>query len=51
MWKGHDFLDAARDISIWLKAKKTITDKTQTVSFEVLKAVLVQIAKKLIFPK
>lgn len=50
-WQGYDFLDAARDNSVWLKAKKTISEKTQSVSFELLKAVLVQISKDMIFLK
>jgi len=50
-WQGYDFLDAARDNSVWNKAKSTIAEKTTSVSFEVFKSVLVQIAKELIFPK
>ena len=50
-WKGYEFLDLARDNTIWKKAKKTIADKIQTGSFEVLMAVLVQMAKDMIFTK
>jgi len=50
-WEGHQFLNAARDKNIWHKAKTMISDKAESVSFEVFKAVLVQIAKEIIFSK
>ena len=50
-WQGYDFLDAARDNIVWNKAKNTVVEKTQSVSFEVFKALLIQIAKDMIFPK
>jgi len=42
-WDGHEFLDAARDESRWNRAKEAATRKTGTLSFEVLKQVLVKL--------
>jgi hypothetical protein len=39
-WEGHEFLDAAREPSQWAKAKKTLTEKTGGIGFEVLKELL-----------
>lgn len=39
-WAGHEFLDASREPGRWEKAKKLVMDKTGSLSFEVLKAVL-----------
>jgi hypothetical protein len=44
-WPGHEFLDASRKDSVWQKAKSTVLEKTGGLSFEVLKAVVVQLAK------
>ena len=44
-WDGHDFLDAAREESRWRKAMASIKQKAGAVSFEVVKQVLVSIAK------
>lgn len=44
-WAGHEFLDSSRNVSIWEKAKKIAMEKTGALSFEVLKAVLVQLGK------
>ena len=41
-WAGHEFLDASRDDSRWEKVKRLVADKTGSLSFEVLKAGLVQ---------
>lgn len=43
-WAGHDFLDAARNDTLWNKAKQTIGEKVGSVSFEVLKATLAALA-------
>jgi hypothetical protein len=45
-WQGHDFLDAARDNNIWNKAKKHLGNKLKSVSFEVLKCLLVSYGKQ-----
>lgn len=44
-WEGHEFLDASRNVSLWEKAKKLALEKTGALSFEVLKAILVQLSK------
>jgi len=42
---GHDFLNDARNDTVWRKTKSVIKDKGGTVSFEVLKVLVVQAAK------
>lgn len=44
-WAGHEFLDSSRSASVWEKAKNIAIEKTGALSFEVLKAVLVQLGK------
>lgn len=41
-WEGHEFMDASRDDSRWEKVKQLVAEKTGSLSFEVLKAGLVQ---------
>jgi hypothetical protein len=48
-WAGHEFLDASRNTSLWEKAKKVALDKTGALSFEVLKAILIQFGKDAVF--
>jgi hypothetical protein len=45
-WAGHEFLDAAREPSRWESAQTVTKQKAGTVSFEVLKQVLVSLAIK-----
>jgi hypothetical protein len=45
-WDGHDFLDAARSDTVWNEAQQTIKEKVGTVAFDMLKALLVTIAKE-----
>jgi predicted ArsR family transcriptional regulator len=47
-WSGHDFLDSARNQTLWKKALNLVKDKLGTASFEVLKFVLVQEAKEIL---
>ena len=42
---GHDFADAARNDSIWNKAKSLVVEKAGAVSIEVMKGLLVDLAK------
>ena len=35
-WKGHDFIDAAKNEHIWAKAKKTVLKETPLIAFDVL---------------
>ena len=44
-WDGHEFLDSARDDARWEAAKKTVTDKTGALEFDVLKALLSQLVR------
>ncbi len=45
-WQGHEFLDAARDQSTWNQAKRTISEKGGSLTFDVLKGVLTQLARQ-----
>lgn len=45
-WLGHEFLDAAKDDTIWSKAKNTILKPTAGVAFDVLLEWLKAEAKK-----
>jgi len=45
-WQGHDFLDAARNDTIWSKAKAKITELGIGFSMEITKATLISIAKE-----
>lgn len=39
-WAGHDFLDAARNDTVWRKAKDKIAETGSSWTFESLKALL-----------
>ena len=45
-WTGHEFLDAARDIGRWERAKGIVRDRVGQLSFETLKMVLSQLIKE-----
>ena len=36
-WSGHDFLDAARDETLWKKAKHTVMKPAASFTFEIVK--------------
>lgn len=44
-WEGHEFIDAARDESRWQKAKGMVAEKGGGITLDVLKALLVSLAK------
>jgi Hypothetical protein (DUF2513) len=44
-WNGHEFLEKAREPSRWVKAK-TILNRIGSWSFDILKDVLTDLAKK-----
>lgn len=44
-WDGHEFLDAAKDDTRWNKAKSLVKEKGGGAAFEVMKAVLIELAK------
>jgi hypothetical protein len=45
-WEGHEFLEATRDDGLWKKAKDTTLSKGGGLTLDVLKAVLVELAKR-----
>jgi len=45
-WQGHEFLEASRNESTWNKAKRIVIDKTGGLSVDVLKALLISMAKE-----
>lgn len=50
-WAGHEFLDSIKDDAAWEKAKSVVKSKTGGITFELLKVVLSQFAKDVIFGK
>ncbi|MBI4718739.1 MAG: DUF2513 domain-containing protein [Planctomycetes bacterium] len=44
-WAGHEFLDAARDDRRWKKAMETARSHATAVTFDVLKSILVALAR------
>jgi hypothetical protein len=49
-WQGHEWLDLARNNKTWKNAKKLVKEKTGSVSFEIMKVILIQMAKQLLLP-
>jgi hypothetical protein len=49
-WAGHDFLDSARNEGIWKKAKTRILEAGGAWTFDLLKTLLVELAKKNLLP-
>ena len=45
-WAGHEFLDAVRDDTVWKRAKSETLAKTGQLTFEVIKATLMGIARQ-----
>lgn len=46
LWDGHEFLDNARNASVWKKAMSIVTEKGGSVSVGVLTQVLASAAKQ-----
>jgi hypothetical protein len=44
-WEGHDFLDAARNDTVWNKTKEHLAKVGGSASLEIVKAVLLQITR------
>ena len=42
-WQGHEFLDAARDNTIWNRAMATVKDKIGSIPFTLLQQLLIQL--------
>jgi Hypothetical protein (DUF2513) len=47
-WNGHEFIDNARNESVWKKAMTTVSEKGGSVSVGVLTQLLTSVAKQLI---
>lgn len=45
-WKGHDFLDAARNESVWTKATGTLRAKGLSLTFDLFKEFLSLIIRR-----
>ena len=45
-WQGHEFLEASRNDTYWNKAKDLVNSKSGALSFDVLKALLISMAKE-----
>ncbi len=45
-WNGHEFLEAARNDTIWQRAKALMAEKGGGTSFEVMLALLKELAKR-----
>lgn len=45
-WAGHDFVDAARDNTIWNKSKNKVMSSGMSFTFDLLKEFLVLAAKQ-----
>ncbi|WP_339491160.1 DUF2513 domain-containing protein [Pseudomonas rhizophila] len=44
-WEGHEFLSSAKNESLWSKAKNLSLDKAGILSFDIMKDLLVSMAK------
>ncbi len=47
-WEGHEFLDAARNETLWNRAKSITLEKTGGLGFESVKFALIQMIKGLL---
>lgn len=45
-WQGHEFLDASRNENVWKRVAKVIKEKGGGLTFEIIKALLIQYAKE-----
>lgn len=45
-WSGHEFLSAARNEGLWGKAKSLSLDKAGILSFDIMKDLLISLAKE-----
>lgn len=48
-WEGHEFLEAARDQSRWVKATELMKEKGGGMIFDTLKGLLVKLATDAVF--
>jgi len=47
-WAGHEFIEAARNDTVWHKTKTLVKEKTGTLTLEVLKLGLTEVTKGLL---
>lgn len=47
-WKGHEFIDAARNDTIWKKTTNYVKTKGEGITVEILKQLLIQFAKNML---
>ncbi|MCD4719576.1 MAG: DUF2513 domain-containing protein [Desulfobacula sp.] len=45
-WQGHEFFEASRNDTFWKKAKELVKSKSGALQFDVIKAVLISMAKE-----
>ena len=45
-WDGHEFLEAARNDTFWQRAKEMVKSKSGALSMELVKEVLIAMARK-----
>lgn len=45
-WQGHEFIEAARNDTFWNKAKEIVKSKSGALSVDVVKALLIAMAKE-----
>ena len=45
-WAGHEFLDAARNDTVWNKAMSKLKEQAASAPFEIVRAVVVQASKE-----
>ena len=45
-WNGHEFLEAARDDTIWQKAKSRMIERVGGMPFDLMLALLLETAKR-----
>ena len=45
-WQGHEFLDAARNDTIWKMAVQRVSHIVGSVSFDVMRSLLIDVAKQ-----
>ncbi|WP_404443478.1 DUF2513 domain-containing protein [Sutcliffiella horikoshii] len=46
-WNGHEFLDSIKNDTVWNEVKEQVKEKGGNISFEVLKALALQVSSKL----
>jgi len=45
-WAGHEFLESSRDEGAWSRAKQLVSAKTGGLSFDIVRALLIELAKR-----